>query len=222
MDEILKTDLPPAERAALLDLQIFELKERDRIDDAIPIIRQWKSVIAELLDVYPPAFRYGVPLFEAALLEEAKGLTADALVSYRLGAAAAERDHLVPDSTRYDLDLGMARMLQKQGNDTGAKALCDSWTKRKKHLVNRPPRAPWESWRDGSAEVQGRWEFSCGSPETGLQLILADTRKYPESNTAYTALSEFYYTAGDIEKAREAAATASRLMREWGHRLGEF
>ena len=222
VDDILKLDMPLAERAALLDLQIFRLRENDRIDDVIPVIKRWMSVITELLQVYRPAFRYYVQAFDAAMLEESKGLTADALVSYRLAATAADFDRSIPESRRYDVDLGLARTLRRAGNAADAKALCDRWVRRRNHLINRPPRAPWEAWQDGSGEVEGRWEFSCGSPEKGLQLIQASSRKYPDSNAAYTALSEYYYTVGDVEKAREAAATASRLMRVWAHRLGQF
>jgi hypothetical protein len=36
------------------------------------------------------------------------------------------------------------------------------------------------------------------------------------------ALSEYYYSVGKIDKARDAEGTAARLLELWNKRLGEF
>ncbi|HXX17930.1 MAG TPA: hypothetical protein VEJ46_00870 [Candidatus Acidoferrum sp.] len=222
-EEILKSNIPLAFRVSLLNNEAFWLDRLDRVDDALPIIRKWNSAASELIAIYPPAISpYYTEAMHFGLLEEAKKFDEDAINSYRLASYVAASDRLVPDLARYEIDLGLSRTLRKEGHLTEASNLCNEWKSRWKKLVSRPVHHPWELRQDGAGELGGRWEFSCGDPQTGFQLIEQTIRQYPDSNAPYTALSEYYYSTGEIDKARDAEATASRLLEAWNQKLGEF
>jgi hypothetical protein len=220
LDEILKLDISLAERAAVLDSQIFWLNRAGRIDEDLPVIKRWNAVETELLKIYPPAAKGDVQASHNGLLGEAKKVFDDALVSYKVAAAILSRDSRFADNARFETDLGLARVHRQLGNAEEARRLCDNWSTRWKRLVSAPLHHPWELREDGPEELQGRWEFSCGSPAKGFKLIEDAAMKYPDSNAPYTALAQYYYSIGDIDKARDAEATASRLLQEWGRRLG--
>lgn len=223
LEELLKLDLPLDDRVSILGQQEFWLERMDRIDDAIGVIAKWNAAVSEMLSIYPPAVAtYWLEGVHNGLLEEAEGLNERAIVSYHLAASAGSFDSLTPDSARYEIDLGLARTLRKTGHAEDALKFCNAWKKRWKKLISRPVHHPWELREDGPGELEGRWEFSCGSPQKGLELIQGAIKKYPDSNAPYTALAQYYYSVGDIEKARTAEATASRLLDEWAKRLGEF
>jgi len=223
LGEILKLDIPPAARVQILSDQLFWLEHEDRIDSAIPVIKQFNAAQSELLAIYPPAvFEYYVEDMEASLLEEAKGFFGDAIATYRIAGAVTSLYSLVPDMSRYEIDLGLARALRKSGNPEDAEMLCNKWSRRWKKLVNRPVHHAWELREDGVGELEGRWEFSCGSPAKGLQLIEQVSKKYPDSSAPYTALAQYYYSIGEIEKARAAEATASRLLQEWADKVSGY
>lgn len=223
LSELLKLDLPLAKRLFLIDKQEFWLERMDKIDDALRVIKKWNAAASELLSIYPPAMStYYIEAMHNGLLAEAKGFDEDAIGSYHIASSVAGFYRLVPDSARYEIDLGLARTLRKTGHAEEALDLCNAWKKRWKKLVSRPVHHPWELREDGPGELGGRWEFSCGSPEKGFELIQGAIKQYPDSNAPYTALSQYYYSIGEIEKARAAEATASRLLDEWGKRLGEF
>lgn len=222
LGKLLDLDIPLAERVSILNSQAFWLERQDKIDDAMRVIKQLNATESELLGIYPSAaFAYYTEAIHAGLLEEAKGAYEDAIASYRIADTVAASDRLVPDSSRYEIDLGLARMLRKSGDTEDSKALCEAWSKRWKKLVTRPAHRPGEFREDGIGEVEGRWEFSCGSPEKGLQLIEDAIKKDPESHTPYTALAQYYYSIGEVEKGRDAEATASRLLQAWEDRWGD-
>src|SRR5262249_21958450 len=100
--------------------------------------------------------------------------------------------------------------------------LCNRWRTKWRRLVSGPVHYKWERRQDGVGELKGRWEFSCGNPEIGLQLIEAAAKKYPESDAPYAALSEYYYSIREIDRARGAEATGARLSEAWAKKLGEF
>ena len=223
LDEILKLNLPLAQRLWLLDSQASSLNRLDKIEDAIRVIKQWNTAASELLAIYPPAvMTYDVQARHFGLLEEGKGLNDDAIATYRLASSMIALDPLASDHARYEADLGLARTSRKAGHAGEAEDLCNKWKKRWKKLVSSPTRRPSELRQDGAGELGGRWEFSCGSPEKGLALIEDTIKQFPDSNAPYTALSQYYYSIGDIDKAREAEATASRLLEAWGKKLGQF
>ena len=88
-------------------------------------------------------------------------------------------------------------------------------------MVRRPARHPWEFSEDTFGEVAGKWEFSCGDPSKGFQLLEDAAKRYPDSSTIYGALEEYYDSQGEPEKAREAAKKSSRLYREWERRASQ-
>ena len=69
--------------------------------------------------------------------------------------------------------------------------------------------------------MNASWEFSCGDPETGLGFIQDVIRKYPDSYTAQTALSDYYYSVGNVDEAKKAAAASQQLFFEWEQRFRE-
>jgi len=46
-------------------------------------------------------------------------------------------------------------------------------------------------------------------------LIEAATRKYLQFDAPYRALAQYYYSNREIEKARDAEATAAKPSEEW-------
>ena len=134
----------------------------------------------------------------------------------------ATLDKSISGLARFETDLGLARTLKKTGRLPEASDLCNRWKSKWKRLVSKPVHHPWELRQDGAGELRGRWEFSCGSPEKGLALIQEAMKQHPESDAPYTALSEYYYSVGKIDKARDAEGTATRLLELWNKRLGEF
>jgi tetratricopeptide (TPR) repeat protein len=187
------------------------------------VIRQWNAAAAELMEIYPPATEpYYTDAMHFGLLAEAKGSYEDAVASYRLASRVAVFDRLVPDNARYQIDLGLARSFRQSGHPQEAVDLCNKWKTKWKKLVVRSGRARWETREDGEAELKGRWEFSCGNPETGFQLIEEATRKYPQYDAPYRALAQYDYSIREIEKARDAEATAAKLSEAWTKKAGEF
>jgi tetratricopeptide (TPR) repeat protein len=216
LDEALAVDIPLAERVALLNSQAFFLNRLDRIDDAIRVIKKLNASMSELQAIYPEATSaYYSQEMDYGLLEEAKGMEEDAINSYRLGFSSIALNRMVPDSVRYELDLDIARVLRRIGDAVDAQKLCDDWKKRRYKLASHSPFIHLGIGDDQEAlagEVDGRWEFSCGDSEKGLQLIQKASKKYPNSSAPYRALAQYYYSIGEIEKAREADAMASRLV----------
>jgi len=214
LGEILALEIPLAERARLLSSQAFFLNRLNRIDDTIRVIKKLNASVSELLAIYPEAASsYYSDEMDYGLLEEAKGMEEDAINSYRLGASGAAMNRMLPDIVRYELDLGLARTLRKTGDSAGAQSLCDRWATRWKKLgPHRSLLSLGNIQGSVAGELQGRWEFSCGNAETGLQLIQQAAKKYPDSSAPYRALAQYYYSIGEIQKAREAKATADRLF----------
>jgi hypothetical protein len=220
VDEILKLDIPLADRVDLLDSEIFWLGRTDKIDDAIGVIKKWNTAASELMAIYPPAMsRYCDQAIEDGLWEEAKGSSDDAIASYRIASLIAASDRMITGLVHLKIDLGLARSLRKSGHPEEAADLCDKWKTRWRKLVTRPVHHPWELREDGVGELDGRWEFSCGNPDTGFQLIGGARKDYPDSYAPYTALAEYYYSIGEVEKARDAEATASRLVQAFEDRI---
>lgn len=223
LENILKLDLSLSAQVWVLNQRVFTLNRLNQIDDAVFAIKEWNLALSELLAIYPPAASaYYTEAIQYGLLEEAKGMNSDAINTYREAASIAANDRMVPDSARYEIDLGLARALRNSGYTRDAKVLCDGLSGRWRRLASHPPHHPWERWEDGVGELEGRWEFSCGNPAKGLQLIEGAAKQNPESDMPYVALAQYYYSFGKIDKARDAEATASRLRNAWAKKLGEF
>jgi hypothetical protein len=76
------------------------------------------------MGIYPPAATADyIRAMHAGLLEEAKGFLEEAMTSYRLASSVAAFDRMVPDSARYEIDLGLARTLRKSGDSADAAPL---------------------------------------------------------------------------------------------------
>jgi tetratricopeptide (TPR) repeat protein len=223
LEHILKLDLSLSERVWILNEEVFLLNGLNRIGDAMPVVKKWNVALSSLLAVYPSAAApYYVDAMQNGLLEEAEGMETDAVETYRLATSIAASDRVVPGLARYEIDLGLARALRRTDNSPDAKALCDNWRTRWKKLASHPPKRPWERWENGAEELEGRWEFSCGSSERGVQLIREAAKQHPDSDAPYIALSQYYYSVGEVDKARKAEITARNLREAWEQRLGEF
>ena len=222
LEEILRLDLPLARRSLDLATEARWLESGGRANDEVSAIRRWVAVESQLLLVYPEIAIDSMGM-DGGLLEESMGLLEDASNSYRLVVAMSPPARGQSGIPHYAAALGLARVLRKSGEVAEADAICSDWSKKWRGLVTHQMFiAKWDVRQEGAGEVGGRWEFSCGSPEHGRELIEASAKKYPTSDAPYRVLAQYYYSVGNIAKAREAEATADRLRREWSKRLGEF
>jgi tetratricopeptide (TPR) repeat protein len=186
-----------------------------RVEEAIPFYKQWYEMQSELFALYPEGQKLlgdDLTAARAGKLEEATGDYEAAVASYRL----ARKLNLIKDNgseSDYDLDLGIARSLRKIGDLGEANATCDRWRKHWRGLALTSHRKlqPDEVRPEGIPEIGGKWEFSCGNPKKGLQMIESSVKKYPNSEVAFDALSDYYYSIGDISRAREAEKRARSI-----------
>ncbi|HEU4414354.1 MAG TPA: hypothetical protein VFT65_06180 [Candidatus Angelobacter sp.] len=221
--ELLSASLPPATRLKYLTDLAFWLNKMNRIDEEVETIDQWNAAADKLMEIYPlAASRYTTEAMHFGLVEESTGHNEGAIDSYRLVLTSAAHDSLFPLNARYDTEMGMARALRRTGHGAEAADVCKRWQKKWRKLASHPVHHPWELREAGPDELGGEWEFSCGDQEKGLALIQKAAKEYPDSNEPYTALAHYYYSTGQVSKARDAEATASRMLDEWGKKLGEF
>ncbi|WP_263416694.1 tetratricopeptide repeat protein [Terriglobus albidus] len=218
-EEMLKLQLPLATRESLLNSEIFTLERAHHLDQAVDATERWNAALTRLLAVYPRQvlFRY-TEAIDHALLEEAAGKFQNAAVTYQLATSIVRQNQAASEFSAYLIDLGLARSLTHLARPAEAKLLCDRWKGRWKQIAGHSSR---NASADGVMELEARWEFSCGAPQRGEELINSAITKYPESDAPYNALSEFYYSIGQIDQARSAKAKAEQLREASAEKLRE-
>lgn len=221
-EEMLKLQLPLATRESLLNSEVFTLEHAKHLDAAVEATDRWNTVLARLLAVYPRQvlFRY-TEAIDHALLEEAAGKFQNAAVTYQLATSIVRQNQSASEFSTYLIDLGLARSLAHLARPVEAKALCDRWKGRWKQIAGHPQRGVSGRSADGVTELEARWEFSCGAPQRGEELIKSAIAKNPESDAPYNALSEFYDSIGQIDQARTAKAKAEELREASAEKLRE-
>ena len=220
-EEMLKLQLPLATRESLLNSEVFTLEHTKHLDEAVEATERWNTALTRLLAVYPRQvlFRY-TEAIDHALLEEAAGKFQNAAVTYQLATSIVRQNQAASEFSAYLIDLGLARSLTHLARPAEAKVLCDRWKGRWKQIAGHPQRASGRS-ADGVTELEARWEFSCGAPQKGEEMIKSAIAKNPESDAPYNALSEFYYSIGQIDQARTAKAKAAELREASAEKLRE-
>jgi len=221
-EEMLKLQLPLATRESLLNSEVFTLERAKHLDEAVEAADRWNAALAHLLAVYPRQvlFRY-TEAIDHALLEEAAGKFQNAAVTYQLATSIVRQNQSASEFSAYLIDLGLARSLAHLARVAEAKTLCDRWKGRWKQMAGHPQRGASGRSADGATELEARWEFSCGVPQKGEELIKSAMAKNPQSEAPYNALSEFYSSMGQIDQARTAKAKAAELREASAEKLCE-
>jgi tetratricopeptide (TPR) repeat protein len=199
--------LPTQQR--LYGVLISMYDDADLRKEALGAARSFLGVLEELRNRYPPLVKALELAFgggDLALRFEEQGKHNEAEENYRK-AAGYSKDKLVSEAFLFEMELGRARSLRRRGENTAATTVCDYWRRRIRSLGRQ-----LENWHwGGRVLTQAQWECSCGEFTKGLEMIRAEAKRRPESDTPYRLLSNVYRARGESNLAKLAFETAEKI-----------
>jgi hypothetical protein len=141
-----------------------------------------------------------------ALLLEGKQEWSEAEEIYRRNQAALAHERLAGNDIKSVNQLHLAHLLESEGKEPEAKAICSHWKSRMRHIAagqdtdhwHGEPRAPL--YDTPELEVAA-WDLACGNTEEGLKLVSEQIDAHPHMLASFTVLSRYYFANGEFEKA---------------------
>jgi len=202
-------------RADLSGVLLEEQLNVGNVAAAADLAENWRQAVLQWIAV-DPSLRSSEELEANAYgkIEEGMGRNTDALENYQLSLYLMDKSGTkFQPSARFEFETAYARILKKAGNSSSAQTICDAWRNRWPDVVQwKRPHVQGERQSDLQEEIEARWEYSCGDPETARQLLTQAQKKYPFSLSLSDAWEEYYLSRGQTAEALSARAMGIRLQ----------